>query len=320
VSDPRADVRRRYLMTKLMEARLDLIARERVEVIAKIARALSEVPAGPDPQDLLDRLELQVSFEAQQDAIDRVARGEPRDLDDLRMPSSMVLSTARALRDEGRSAEARPLLERARVDLDASGFAQRYLGGLEYQAELEAALGGTWLDDREPRKAELELAKAVDRLAALEDLMKERGGSPAAIASLRNMRCNALVSLAVNANVELRDTKKAIEWFEKAWALRQDDFMRVLLACYRARVGKSAEARALLRQVAPSLGTHYNMACTYALLGEKDAALEFLKRELEENQPTPGQLERQRAWARKDPDLESLRGDPRFEALVKKAN
>jgi hypothetical protein len=58
------------------------------------------------------------------------------------------------------------------------------------------------------------------------------------------------------------------------------------------------------------------MACTHALLGETEVALEWLKRDLEENHGSPGARARQQEWARSDPDLASLRGDPRFEALV----
>ena len=58
------------------------------------------------------------------------------------------------------------------------------------------------------------------------------------------------------------------------------------------------------------------MACTYALLGDADRALEFLTREFTENQGSPAALQWQREWAQVDPDLASLREDPRFIALV----
>jgi adenylate cyclase len=90
----------------------------------------------------------------------------------------------------------------------------------------------------------------------------------------------------------------------------------VLLACYRARSGRADEARAALATIVPGPGTYYNVACAWALLGERDTALVWLERELRENHAPGGSLERQKAWARKDPDLASLRDDPRFQKLV----
>ena len=91
----------------------------------------------------------------------------------------------------------------------------------------------------------------------------------------------------------------------------------MLYACYRARSGRAAEARAALTGVQPSPAVFYNLACTYALLGDQDTAIDFLQRELEENHPTPASLERQKAWAAGDPDLASLRENPRFQRLVR---
>lgn len=53
----------------------------------------------------------------------------------------------------------------------------------------------------------------------------------------------------------------------------------------------------------------YNVACTYAVLGEADHAIECLKRAVELGGTW-------RDWIENDPDLNSLRGHPRFEAVM----
>ena len=133
---------------------------------------------------------------------------------------------------------------------------------------------------------------------------------------MRNWRATALQSLAVNANVRMNDTERALEYFERAYELDQREYMHVLLACYRARSGRANEARAVLRGVQPSPPIYYNLACTYALLGDAATAVDFLLREFAENHPTPGSLARQKEWARGDPDLASLRGNATFRRLV----
>lgn len=73
------------------------------------------------------------------------------------------------------------------------------------------------------------------------------------------------------------------------------------------------EARELLRE---GLEQHpgnasllYNLACAEALLGEKDAALEHLADAVKNP--------RFREFAKTDSDFDSLRGDARFEELVR---
>ncbi|MBL8860032.1 MAG: hypothetical protein JNL28_16100 [Planctomycetes bacterium] len=313
IIDPHADPVRRAWLIAALDAECDRSARE----YSKARRAiLREAYGGIEPEQLDEVMIAENRFQEAVDFRRRVEDGDWRGLADLRTPSWYVVWVGRALRDEGHPALARPFLTRARDQLDASEVAARYLWGPEMTAEVEMMLGGTYSDDGDPRRAELELSKAEKRLAALEEMLRENGASEATLAIVRNQRCGALVALAVNANVKLHDPKKAVEWFEAAWEIRQDDFMRVLLACYRAREGKTHAARALVREVTPSPGTYYNLACTWALLGDAETALAFLKRDLDENYPSAGGLRKQKEWARTDPDLESLRNDPRFLKLL----
>jgi hypothetical protein len=60
-----------------------------------------------------------------------------------------------------------------------------------------------------------------------------------------------------------------------------------------------------------SPGTLYNGACAYARLGESDKAIEMLERWVEHGAGGA-------SWVREDPDLAVLRGQPRFEALLKR--
>ncbi|MBI3724695.1 hypothetical protein HY251_12175 [bacterium] len=56
---------------------------------------------------------------------------------------------------------------------------------------------------------------------------------------------------------------------------------------------------------------HYNLACSYSLLDDKDLAIASLERAIELGYDDLDHLE-------KDKDLDALRGDRRFQALVKK--
>ena len=76
--------------------------------------------------------------------------------------------------------------------------------------------------------------------------------------------------------------------------------------------GNYDEAKAMLReglQLHPeNRGLLYDLACVEALAGEHEVALEHLQEALTN--------ERFREWAKRDSDLDSLRDDPRFKALV----
>ncbi|MEW9921973.1 adenylate/guanylate cyclase domain-containing protein [Marimonas sp. MJW-29] len=88
-----------------------------------------------------------------------------------------------------------------------------------------------------------------------------------------------------------------------------------LAAATLAGFGRMDEARGLLSRAEASdpegrSTNGYNAACVYALLGERDTALEWL----EKIYPALGRV--QREWLRNDPDFSSLHGDPRFQRLV----
>jgi tetratricopeptide (TPR) repeat protein len=82
-----------------------------------------------------------------------------------------------------------------------------------------------------------------------------------------------------------------------------------------AQAGHDAEALEAARRAGTmedSSAGLYNLACLYALRGERDMAMNYLERTLE--------LGWGSAWIASDPDLESLHGDPEFDALMKKMN
>jgi hypothetical protein len=285
----------------------------------RLGRALARErgdPTGLEPAEERELAQLESARRALSQDQAAAGRGEEQVLYDLRTPSGLALDLARALREEGRNAEAAALAAAAEAALEHDPAAQRYLWGVELRAECEVLRGNAQSDLDKPAEAEVDLARALERLQALEDELVRRGVPRVALGRLRATRSTVLVGLAVNANVKQHDPRKALAYFERAWELRQDEFMKALRACYLARAARGDEARALLREIVPAPETLYNLACTWALLGDEPQALAFLEIDFEQNLPTPGMRARQQHWARGDPDLESLRGKPRFESLL----
>ena len=85
------------------------------------------------------------------------------------------------------------------------------------------------------------------------------------------------------------------------------------VAAAEYRRGDFAAAAALLRKAESEhpdvVGVVYNLACCEALSGEREAALDHLRRAVELDP-------RMAAHARSDSDLDSIRDDPRFAAAV----
>jgi hypothetical protein len=299
VGDPVRDPRRRELLQRLLAAYMAALL------------DMAELASEPAQRTQLARVLAQLEAERARDE-GTTWRVHLRQ----RLPSDAALPLAEELRAEGRVAEARALAEKLQADMAAAGELLRGAWGEDLEARADVVVGSTWMDEDQPRRAEELYNKALERLEVLEADLRERGFGAGGLELVRLRRADVLVSLAVNANVKLRDVERAVEFFERAYALREDDFMRVLLACYRARAGRAADAREVLRDLPVAPANFYNLACTYTLLGELELGLDYLRRDFAELRTSPGQLERQKTWARGDPDLESLRGDPRFEALV----
>lgn len=259
--------------------------------------------------------------------IQRAITEDYPNLEAQRIPSLYALTIASDLGRENRAEEAVELVQRLFDDMDANGRLDEGANGSWLAARIELELGGALGEAGRPRDAVGVLESAVRRLEAIENTLIERRGEEqdarrlqlydAQVKQTQQLQAQVLVGLAVNANVRLGDPETALAFFERAFELDDSEFMRGLLACYRARFGAQEEARQLLRTIRPAPPVYYNLACAYALLGEADQALDMLARELQENHPTPGALARQKRWAREDPDLASLVDDPRFVELTR---
>jgi adenylate cyclase len=159
------------------------------------------------------------------------------------------------------------------------------------------------------------------------------------------------------AMVESGDVEKAVELFEKAQQVRPDDYeSHTLRAQALTELGREDEARHANQVAVECIEKHlelnpdearayslgasllirlgqnerskqwtqqamtlapadplvlYNAACNWALLGETDHALDGLERAIEAGVAVGD-------WIKHDPDFASLRGHPRFQAIVKR--
>jgi DNA-binding winged helix-turn-helix (wHTH) protein/TolB-like protein/Flp pilus assembly protein TadD len=112
-----------------------------------------------------------------------------------------------------------------------------------------------------------------------------------------------LVSMG-SVHARLGDFEKAEEFFARADA-------RSSLAAAKALGGRTSEAREILEGLGES-GSPYQLACIHASLGEVDTAFTYLEEAYRERSS-------EMMWLTSDWRLSSIRNDPRFEELVRRA-
>jgi TolB-like protein/Tfp pilus assembly protein PilF len=106
---------------------------------------------------------------------------------------------------------------------------------------------------------------------------------------------------------------EAIRELETAHRLVGASFVSLELARAYAASGRTADARALLDEMLRlDYAEPFGFACVYAALGEPDEAFRWLERAANDR---TGPFA---AWVNGDPRLESLRGDPRMAALLRR--
>ena len=110
----------------------------------------------------------------------------------------------------------------------------------------------------------------------------------------------------------LGEAEDSIQAYKRAHELGQESatLFMALARLYR-KLGWEAESNEACRAARDLIESEseYNRACFEAVCGSPDAALTLLRTALEIN---PNMAD----WARRDPDLEFIRDDPRFAALL----
>jgi adenylate cyclase len=224
---------------------------------------------------------------------------EPRDLEEARRASEHALkldpnsaeahvSAGQALAIQRRFSEAAVEFERA-IKEDPTLFEAYYLygrllfesGDIEKSAKLFEKAQSVRPDDYQSRCF---LAAALTELGRLDEAL--HAGRLAVESVEKYLELNpdearpySLGAIAVN---RLGDSERSKRWCEQAMQLAPNDPLVL-----------------------------YNAACNLAMLGESDRALDGLERAIEAGVAVGD-------WIQHDPDVDSLRGHPRFQEIVKR--
>jgi HEAT repeat protein len=265
-------------------------------------------------------IEAQGAWAAREVAAPRGFEEEPEVLDiesfvrfRRRNPSRFRMVWAQLLLDScGDPDAARAVYEEA---IRGYGLATRdWPWAARLEAQAVQGLASCHMARRDPDAVEQALARGLARLEELERSLVRADG-PGAGDWLRPDLAALHVSRAVNENVLRGRPDLGLRHIRRALELDPSDFNWVLAACYEARAGNAAEARAILSRVPPQPSMAYNRGCTLALLGAADEAFVWLATDLRENHLSEASQRQQARWAWGDPDLRGLLADPRFEAL-----
>jgi len=135
------------------------------------------------------------------------------------------------------------------------------------------------------------LNDAVDRLGAIADTMPED-------IFAKNNEGNALINRIYNNLIWHSGWHMADYWLAQGERERADSLQSSMIERSDRLLGTEGHSDAA-----------YNMACYYAKTGAKADALNWLR------EAAPYSPQRQE-WARKDPDLAPLHGNPEFEAAI----
>jgi len=127
-------------------------------------------------------------------------------------------------------------------------------------------------------------------------------------------------NLAVYWNSE-GDAAKTDYYVRQALALQpQDAYNLVFAAVFLAQSGHTEEARKIARENEALLPASYNLAAIYAQAGEREKALQLLKRHFFEYERYQSVRSKEMMEARVDAVFASLKSDPQFVALTSGAD